>query len=127
MLRDRGLLSLCILIALALPAGAGLRVIDGDTIVIGAEHVRIANIDAPEIRRARCVAERLLGIEARRRLTVLLSSGRVSLSRGWHGRRVDRWGRTLAFVLVDGRDVGAVLVAERLARPWDGRRHPWCA
>jgi micrococcal nuclease len=43
-----------------------------------------------------------------------------------NGRVRDRAGRTLGTVSVDGRDVGEVLVGEELARPWEGRRKPWC-
>ena len=32
---------------------------------------------------------------------------------------VDRYGRTLARVTVNGRDVGAYLVSRGLARPWE--------
>ena len=38
----------------------------------------------------------------------------------------DRYGRTLAWVILDGRDLGDSLVAARLARFWDGRRRSWC-
>ncbi len=38
----------------------------------------------------------------------------------------DRYGRTLATVSVDGQDVGEILIAEGLARPWTGHRQPWC-
>ncbi|MEO1905391.1 MAG: hypothetical protein ABGX08_00005, partial [Citromicrobium sp.] len=38
----------------------------------------------------------------------------------------DRYGRTLARLTVDGRDVGTVLVSMGLARPWRGRREGWC-
>jgi endonuclease YncB( thermonuclease family) len=39
----------------------------------------------------------------------------------------DRYGRTLARVLVDGEDVGCLLIKERYARHWTGRREDWCA
>jgi micrococcal nuclease len=29
-------------------------------------------------------------------------------------------------VLIDGRDLGETLIAEGVARPWRGRREPWC-
>ena len=39
----------------------------------------------------------------------------------------DRYGRTLAVVLADGRDVAEVLIGEGLAREYhDGRRDGWC-
>jgi endonuclease YncB( thermonuclease family) len=41
------------------------------------------------------------------------------------GRR-DRYDRVVAYIVVDGRDLGEVLMAEGLARAWRGRREPWC-
>jgi endonuclease YncB( thermonuclease family) len=55
---------LCTLAAtfLALPtSAAALRAIDGDTVEVDGETIRILNIDAPEIRHAQCDAERRLG------------------------------------------------------------------
>ncbi len=40
--------------------------------------------------------------------------------------RTDRYGRTLARMEVDGQDLGVTLVNRNLARPWRGRREPWC-
>lgn len=103
-------------------------IIDGDTLIIDREHIRIANIDAPEIGRPKCDAERRLGIVAKRRLAELLSSVVVEVLRGDpdSGRKKDRYGRTLAIVSVDGQDVGGILIEESLARPWNGKRRPWC-
>jgi micrococcal nuclease len=107
-------------------AVAGTFVIDGDTIVIDREHIRIANIDAPEILHYKCTAELALGQRARTRMEALMGGGKVSVIRGDHGRMKDRYGRSLGRVLVDGKDVGETMIAEGLARAWDGRRHPWC-
>lgn len=105
-----------------------VRSIDGDTIIVGSEHIRIANIDTPEILHAQCDAEKRLGLVAKRRMGELLLSGALTISRGdpADGRMKDRYGRTLAIVLVDGVDVGETLVSEGLARRWTGRREPWC-
>ena len=52
----------------------------------------------------------------------LLSAG-LSVGRG----KDDRYGRQLiALRLADGRDVGAVLMRERLAQPWPNRGNVWC-
>lgn len=104
------------------------QAVDGDTFDIGMERVRIANIDAPETKSAKCDAERRLGEVAKRRLQQLLSSPGFEIERGdpKSGRMKDRYGRTLATIYVDRADVGVILIDEELARPWRGKREPWC-
>jgi micrococcal nuclease len=104
-----------------------IRVIDGDTLEdMSADIIyRIVNIDTPETgSRARCVAERELGDRATRTARTLVTNARSfeTLPTG----RIDRYGRTIAYVRVDGRDLGETLIADGLARPWRGRREPWC-
>lgn len=111
---------------LSVPASAATRVVDGDTIVIGRENIRLLNIDAPELRHAHCDAEKRLALVAKRRLGELMEEGPARIVRGDGKRMKDRYGRTLAHVIVGGRDVGEVLVEEGLARPWTGKRQPWC-
>ena len=96
-------------------------IVDGDTFWIAGEKVRIADIDAPEIN-GRCLYESRLAIASRDRLRQLLNSGEFKL----HREGQDRYGRTLAVVTIDGYSVGDMLVSEGLARPWTGRREPWC-
>lgn len=106
-------------------APATLRVWDGDTVRIGfgpgSERVRLANIDAPEID-GQCKAEIEHARVSQARLAELLHGREVVIVRAG----VDRHGRTLATIQVAGIDVGEVLVAEGLARIWNGRRQPWC-
>jgi endonuclease YncB( thermonuclease family) len=96
-------------------------IVDGDTFWWHGEKIRIANIDAPEVD-APCAYERHLAHRATLRFRELVSAGTPVLVRS--GK--DRYGRTLADVAVDGRDVGAVLVKESLARPWLGHKEHWC-
>ncbi|MCF6112290.1 thermonuclease family protein [Mesorhizobium muleiense] len=116
-----------ILLVAALLTGS-LVTLDGDTIIADGTRIRIANIDAPEIHRFHCDAERRLGLVAKRRVAELLASGQVTVHPGDpdSGRLTDRYGRTLATIEVNGRDVGEILIAEGLARPWNGKRRPWC-
>jgi len=116
-----GFLSALLLTLAPLARAEPPRVIDGDTIVVAGERVRLAGIDAPE-RRARCAWEDWLARQAAVRVTELVADG-VTLER----RGQDRYRRSLAVVFdAEGRDVGALLVSEGLARPWRGRRHSWC-
>jgi micrococcal nuclease len=104
-----------------------LRVIDGDTLKdLNADVTyRVVNIDTPEAgQRARCSAERSLAARATQEVRALIA--RASAIEMRPTGRIDRYGRTIAFVLIDGRDLGDTLIAEGLARPWRGRREPWC-
>jgi endonuclease YncB( thermonuclease family) len=102
-------------------------VIDGDTVddrAIGVRY-RLANIDAPETGdNAKCFKENERGEAARRAAIALVrKAARVEVRRTW---RVDYFGRRVAFVLVDGDDLGVELVKLGLARPWRGERGRWC-
>lgn len=98
--------------------------VDGDTAWIGGVKVRVADIDAPETHPPRCRAEAELGERATLRLAELMNAGPFDVARV--DRDEDRYGRKLRVLLRRGRSLGARLVAEGLARTWDGRRHPWC-
>ncbi|WP_322597079.1 thermonuclease family protein [Sphingomicrobium arenosum] len=98
-------------------------VVDGDTIWMRGENIRLANIDAPETHSPRCSREKELGDRATRRLHQLVNGGAVSLRS--IDRDQDRYGRSLRIVLVDGEDVGATLVREGLARWYAGGKRPW--
>jgi endonuclease YncB( thermonuclease family) len=103
------------------------RVIDGDTFedLDTGDRYRLENIDTPETGpRARCSAERELGDRATARARAFISSAQ-SLDVRRTGR-IDRYDRIIAFVRIDGRDLGELMIAEGLARPWRGRREPWC-
>jgi micrococcal nuclease len=106
-------------------SGGGTNcVVDGDTFWVGGERIRIADIDAPETHPSRCAEEARLGNAATRRLHALLNQGPVALE--IEGRDTDRYGRKLRIVTREGRSLGDQLVSEGLARPWTGRRQPWC-
>lgn len=109
--------------------GWRIVIIDGDTIDIRGERIRILNIDAPESFRSRCEAELKLALRTKERLAELLRAGPVRIDR--EGQ--DRYRRTLATLSVREGDVGRILVRERLALPWqDGREakerrlKAWC-
>lgn len=99
-------------------------VVDGDTFWIDGVKVRIAGIDAPEVSSPHCGAERKLGDRATIRLAALLNAGAFELASGPQDE--DRYGRKLRIVMRDGVSIGDRLVAEGLARRWDGARRSWC-
>ncbi len=99
-------------------------VVDGDTFYLAGERIRIADIDAPEVSSPGCASEAALGRRATERLQQLLNAGSFELHRGARDR--DRYGRSLRTIHRDGRSLGDRLVAEGLARPWEGQRRSWC-
>lgn len=105
-------------------------VVDGDTFYHRGEPVRIADIDAPEIRTPACLHEAELGARATYRLLALLNAGRFELARpeeSLGGNGTDDYGRALRLVLRDGRSLGGTLVGEGLARAWNGPAARWCS
>ena len=100
-------------------------VIDGDTIRYGGAKIRLEDIDTPETHEPRCASEAALGRRATRRLLELVNAGPCQLVRTGE-RDEDRDGRKLRTITRHGRSVGDVLIAEGLARPWDGARRSWC-
>lgn len=113
---------------------AGCRVgfvYDGDTVELlcGAETqtARLVGFDTPETKGPGCAEEAALGLQAKLRLGDLVAQagpGRILLDHRGH----DRYGRTLVVMLLEGRDVAQVMVAEGLAVPYEGaRRIDWCA
>jgi len=107
--------------------GSGQRitcVVDGDTFWFRGEKIRIADIDTPELSTPRCERERERGLAAKQRLLDILNSGPLSFNVAT--RNEDRFGRKLRIVYRDRRSVGDILVAEGLARKWQGSRRSWC-
>jgi endonuclease YncB( thermonuclease family) len=107
-------------------AGRSLQncVIDGDTIRYGGVKIRIADIDTPEVFSPKCASEAALGERATDRLLELINAGPIEVVQ--RGRDEDRYGRKLRVIERGGRSLGDILVAEGLARRWDGRRRSWC-
>ncbi|MCD4658485.1 thermonuclease family protein [Agrobacterium sp.] len=100
-------------------------VVDGDTLWVNGQKVRVADIDAPEISTPRCAMELVLGNKATDRLVELVNEGPFEL-KVWQDRDTDGYGRKLRVLVRNGRSLGDRLVSEGLARTWAGRREPWC-
>lgn len=100
-------------------------VIDGDTMRYGGSTIRIEDIDAPETFKPKCAAEMKLGRRATHRLLDLVNAGPFEVVYSG-GRDTDVYGRKLRRIERRGRSLGDALVAEGLARPWDGAKRSWC-
>ncbi len=102
-------------------------VYDGDTVELICDGIsqsaRLIGFDAPETRDASCPSELALGNKATQRLRQILNSEELQISRQGY----DKYGRTLARIWVDGKDVGQILIKEKLARRYlGGSRIHWC-
>lgn len=88
-----------------LPTSQPIYTIDGDTLRMGSERIRLRGIDTPEL-------DEPGGQAARQRLEQLLQEGPIRIVP--HGQ--DVYGRTVADVFVDGRNVAEVLKSEGFAK-----------
>jgi endonuclease YncB( thermonuclease family) len=117
-------------VASTAPACRVVNVVDGDTVDMtcpgeGRFRARLTGYDTPESFEPRCAAEAQVARAATTRLRGLVrEAGSVDAQLG--GR--DRYDRRLVRLSLDGRDVGATLIAEGLALPYNGGPRPdWCA
>ena len=99
-------------------------VVDGDTLWLEGEKIRIADINTPEVGSPECALEAQLGAQATGRLIALLNAGGFSLEK--IDRNEDQYGRKLRVVTRAGDSLGDVLVEEGLAEEWMRRRSRWC-
>jgi endonuclease YncB( thermonuclease family) len=100
-------------------------VVDGDTIWLEGEKIRLVGIDAPEVSEPRCSSEHALGRQATMRLQSLLNEGPFEIVR-LGVRNTDRYGRLLRDITRNGRSLGGQLVEEGLAADWTGTKPNWC-
>jgi endonuclease YncB( thermonuclease family) len=123
-------------------APISIRVIDGDTIRLNGRrpNVRLVGFNTPETRRPRCPAEAALGAQATRRLRELVREGNLDFTRvacacapGTEGTDACNFGRACGRLKSSGRDVGDILISERLAVPFHcgatscpPMPRPWC-
>jgi micrococcal nuclease len=96
--------------------------VDGDTLHAScggaAVTVRVVGVDTPETVHPD-KAVQCYGPEASKRAHALLDGQSVTLTTDRTQGEHDRYGRTLAYVEVGGRDLGAVLITEGLAREYN--------
>ena len=119
-----------------------IYVLDANTIDMHGQRVRLAGFDAPdEGQRARCAAERTLAARAAARLRQIIQRGdKIDLQivacpcpPGTEGTQQCNNGWSCGRLTVDGKDVGAILVAENLAHTFVcgpsscPKRTSWCA
>jgi endonuclease YncB( thermonuclease family) len=110
-------------------AGARHCVVDGDTVRIAGETIRVTGLDTPELAGA-CEAERIAARAARDALTAWLNEGAFTIA-GNDADAQDKYGRPLrAFTRgpAAGSSVAEALIARGVARPYAGGARPsWCS
>lgn len=117
-----------------LPIKHIVSVYDGDTIKVDFDFagpaifnrnvsIRILGIDTPEIR-GQCEEEKALAQKAKHWLETKLARARtVEL----HDAGRDKYFRVLGNLVIDGESVSQQLIAQGLARSYDGgHKTPWC-
>ena len=112
----------------------GIRVIDGDSIVISAHLwlnlyqetvLRLAHVDAPELR-GKCPEEKAKAQEATQFVKRWLEGSAMLTI---HDIQQDKFGGRVVGRIVNERnqDLGQLLLANMLARPYEGAsRDSWC-
>ena len=102
------------------------RIVDGDTLeLVDGAHVRLVQIDAPELGERECYAR-----DAREALAVLVPRGvSITLERDPALDDRDRFGRELRYVRREGRNVNVELVRRGAASVWffEGTRGRYAA
>lgn len=93
--------------ALAADVAGRARVVDGDSLVVAGERVRLHAIDAPEMREA-------LGARAKLEMERIIGGKAISCA----PRGADRYGNTVATCHVGRTDVGREIVRRGWARAW---------
>lgn len=100
-------------------------VVDGDTIWYQGQNLRLQSFDTPEPHDGICggASEVALANRASARLLELLNGNPFTVETFG----IDGTGkRTLATIRIAGRDVGDILIEERLARHWPDGEEWWC-
>jgi endonuclease YncB( thermonuclease family) len=99
-------------------------VLDGSTIYVAGEKVRIAGMETPKILDSQCRRERERGIDAAVRLADLLNTGQVTVGPAFR----DESGREVRKVQVGDADVAKTMVAAGIAqKPGASKAVDWCA
>ena len=101
-------------------------VVDGDTLWLRGENIRLRDFDTPEPQTQICggAAEIALAHQASARLLELLNNHQWTIERFGYDGTSSR--RRLATIRIDGRDVGDILIEEGLARRWPDGEEFWC-
>ena len=87
--------------------------------------IRLLELDTPEISKPKCEAELELGLEARDYLNNLIANASsVEIKTDYEK---DYFGRTLAYLIIDGEDASAKIRSNNLGVTYEkGNKKDWC-
>ena len=103
---------------------------DGDTCYVMIDgtkaKIRLLELDTPEISKPKCEAELELGLEARDYLNNLIANASsVEIKTDYEK---DYFGRTLAYLIIDGEDASAKIRSNNLGVIYErGNKKDWCS
>ena len=103
---------------------------DGDTCYVMIDgnkaKIRLLELDTPEISKPKCEAELELGLEARDYLNNLIANASsVEIKTDYEK---DYFGRTLAYLIIDGEDASAKIRSNNLGVVYErGNKKDWCS
>ena len=103
---------------------------DGDTCYVMIDgnkaKIRLLELDTPEISKPKCEAELELGLEARDYLNNLIANASLVEIKTKYEK--DYFGRTLAYLIIDGEDASAKIRSNNLGVIYErGNRKDWCS
>lgn len=107
----------------------GLFCYDGDTCYVTIENentkIRLLELDTPEISKPKCTQEKKLGIQARDFINeLILNAKNIKIKTEY---KKDYFGRTLAFVIIDGVNISELLIKNNLGVVYKkGHKKNWC-
>ena len=102
---------------------------DGDTCYVMIDgnkaKIRLLELDTPEISKPKCDAELELGLEARNYINNLIANASsVEIKTDYEK---DYFGRTLAYLIIDGEDASAKIRSSNLGVTYEkGNKKDWC-
>tara|TARA_Y100001935_G_scaffold181249_1_gene150078 strand:+ start:92 stop:493 length:402 start_codon:yes stop_codon:yes gene_type:complete len=103
---------------------------DGDTCYVMIDgnkaKIRLLELDTPEISKPKCEAELKLGLEARDYLNNLITNASIVEIKTEYEK--DYFGRTLAYLIIDGEDASAKIRSNNLGVIYKrGNKKDWCS
>jgi len=90
-----------------------IRVVDGDTIIVGKDKLRLIGIDSPELETEKLKGE-CYSVEAKNKLKELVENKEVRLEKDVRER--DKYDRLLRYVYVGEKNINELLVREGFAK-----------